>query len=106
MAAMVIMTMLASSQTSGTTDYSLARVQRASGKLVFMRCEPVAEYDVVMEVDPMNWGSTTDTPEKIADFIVSACLRKAKGTKKKEPIDFDAVVIGSTSKDIAIKFKK
>lgn len=86
-------------------DLSLARVQRVSGKLVFIRCEPVNAYNVVMEVEPFNWGGSKDTPEKIADFVVTRCLKKAKGNKKKADIDFDAVVIGSTRKDIAIKFK-
>ena len=33
-------------------DTSLARVTRVSGKLVFMRCEPIADYDVAFDVAP------------------------------------------------------
>jgi len=101
----IVMSFLSFINQNGEKDLSLARVQRASGKLVFMRCEPINDYDVVMEVEPFNFGGSKDTPEKIASFIVSRCLQKAKGNKKNPDIEFDGVVIGSTRKDIAIKFK-
>lgn len=79
-------------------DYSLARVTKVTGKFVFMRCEPINNYDVVFDVNP--WGSAKN-PEEIANLIVTDALKVGK----KKGLDFDAVVIGSTKKDIAIKFK-
>ncbi|MFL5765762.1 MAG: hypothetical protein ACJ77K_17580 [Bacteroidia bacterium] len=79
-------------------DPSLARVSKVSGKWVFMRCEPIQDYDVVFDVAP--WGSGK-TPEDIANLIVTDALKVGK----KKKLDFDAVVIGSTKRDIAIKFK-
>lgn len=79
-------------------DFSLARVSKVSGKWVFMRCEPIQDYDVVFDVAP--WGSGK-TPEDIANLIVTDAIKVGK----KKKIEFDAVVIGSTKRDIAIKFK-
>lgn len=79
-------------------DQSLARVTKVSGKYVFMRCEPLVDYEVVFDVAP--WGSGK-TPEDIANLIVTDALKVGK----KKKLEFDAVVIGSTKRDIAIKFK-
>lgn len=79
-------------------DYSLAHVTKESGKWVFIRCEPTNDYDVAFTVNP--WGSAK-SPEDIANLIVTDAIKVGK----KKNIDFDAVVIGSGKKDIAIKFK-
>ena len=79
-------------------DYGLARVTKASGKWIFIRCEPVNDYDVAFEVSP--WGSPKN-PEEIANLLVTDAIKVGK----KKKIDFDGIVIGSAKKDIAIKFK-
>lgn len=95
----IIVTLLLSFNYSPSEkDCSLARVSKASGKWVFIRCEPACDYDVAFEVSPRG---NENTPEGIANLIVTDALKVGK----KKGLDFDAVVIGSGKKDIAIKFK-
>lgn len=79
-------------------DKSLARVPKTQGKYVFIRCEPVVEYDVVFDYTFMTWSGT---PEEMA----TAGIESAKKRAKSKQLDFDGIIIGSGAKDIAIKFK-
>ena len=81
-------------------DLSLARVQKMSGKYIFLSCEPLNDYDVAFEIKGFTLGNF-DTPDEIANFVVKNAL-KISG---KEHKDFDGVVVGSGKVDIAIKFK-
>lgn len=81
-------------------DKGLARVEKKSGKYVFLECEPVTEYDVAFDVKAAVAGA-----EVPADFV-EVVLKKALKTGEKEHKDFDGVVIKSGQRsDIAIKFK-
>ena len=84
-------------------DKSLARVQKVSGKYVFLNCEPINEYEVVYEVKavPLSANSVSST-YKISNFV----LNKAFKMEKKQGKDFDAVIIGTSKYDLAIKFKE
>ncbi len=87
-------------QTQPEKDLSLARVQKMSGKLVFLSCEPVSSYDVAFEIRGVTL-STMKTPNEMANFVVKNALR----ISKRDSIEFDGVVIGSGKVDIAITFK-
>ena len=86
-----------------TQDKSLGRVQKMSGKLVFMYSEPVNEYDVAFEIKSPGivWSNPEATPDGIADFVVKRAMKISKEENK----EFDGVVIGSGKIDIAVKFK-
>jgi hypothetical protein len=81
-------------------DLSLARAQKMSGKYVFLKCEPVNDYDVAFEIKGFTLGNF-DTPDEIANFVIKNALK----ISAKENKDFDGVVIGNGKVDIAIKFK-
>jgi len=83
-------------------DASLAKVNKVSGKYIFLNCEPVNEYEVVYEVKavPLTTGQVS-TLDKISNFV----LKKAFKMKKKEGEDFDALIIGTSKFDLAIRFK-
>ncbi|HLO59231.1 MAG TPA: hypothetical protein VK179_10845 [Bacteroidales bacterium] len=81
-------------------DLSLSRVQKMSGKYVFINSEPINEYEVAFEIKGFTLGHF-DTPDEISNFVVKNAL-KISGKDHK---DFDGVIIGSGKVDIAIKFK-
>jgi hypothetical protein len=81
-------------------DLSLARVQKMSGKYVFLECEPLNDYEVAFEIKGFTLGNF-DTPDEISNFVVKNAIK----ISSKEHKDFDGVVIGSGKVDIAIKFK-
>lgn len=85
-------------------DYSLARVQRTTGKYVFTYCEPVQPYDVafIVEVKLVWSNSQINSVSKIQNLILDKAFKISKETGK----DFDAIIIGSGAKDLAIKFKE
>ena len=83
---------------------SISKVSKVSGKYVFMMSEPVQKYEVVMEINWNFWNSLTlgskDTPFKIANWVNNKFRRQ--GRRKK--IEYDAIIIGSSSQDFAIRF--
>ena len=83
-----------------TTDVSLCKAVKMSGKYVFMNSEPVRPYEVVYKVK-LGFLASGDNPTEIADLVI----RKAMKMERKEGKPFDAVIIGSTKYDLAIKFK-
>lgn len=95
----ILFTILSFCQTN--IDKSLARVQKVSGKYVFLNCEPLNEYEVIYEVKavPLSTSSVSST-DKISNFV----LNKALKMKKKQGKDFDALIIGTSKFDLAIKF--
>jgi hypothetical protein len=81
-------------------DLSLGHVQKMSGKLVFLNCEPVNNYDIAFEIKVISLGSFK-SPDDIANSVVKNALK----TSKKDNMEFDAVIVGSGRIDVAIKFK-
>lgn len=79
-------------------DTSLARVHKTKGKLVFLDCEPVHEYDVVFE---FKFKVYTGSFEEYRTRGIDAADKYAA----KESLNYDAIIVGNTKKDIAIKFK-
>jgi hypothetical protein len=88
-----------------TTDLALAKVDKISGKYIFLNAEPVAEYDVAFMVEiKVVWdNSQINSLDKITNLV----LNKAFKTAEKEDKEFDALIIKSGQKqDLAIKFKQ
>lgn len=83
-----------------TTDRSLCRAVKMSGKYVFMNSEPINDYEVVYYVK-LSGLVSGGSPTEIASLV----LTKALKMEKEEGKPFDAVIIGSTKYDLAIKFK-
>lgn len=81
-------------------DYSLSRAQKITGKYVFMYSEPIEKYEIVFDIQVIFTWSSLNTTTKIADAVYRAANRKSK----RKGLEYDAIIIGSTSKDIAIKF--
>ncbi len=83
-------------------DNAIARVRKNEGKLVFVQCEPLTNYDVVGKYDisglgqQILLGSCPSQQEKI-DKLIKKSIR--------DEIEFDAVMYGSSKYDFSIKFK-
>lgn len=83
-------------------DNAIARVKKNEGKLVFVQCEPLANYDIAGKYNisgvgqQVLLGSCPTYQQKIDKLI-----RKASNDK----LDFDGVMVGSSKNDFAIKFK-
>ena len=85
------------------TDFSLAKVNKVSGKYVFLNCEPVNDYEVIYEVKvtPVHTAQVSSL-DKISNIV----LKKAFKMKKKQGEDFDAIIIGNSRVDLAVRFKQ
>ena len=99
----IIITLLMAFNYSQDKDKSLGRVQKMTGKYVFMYCEPTNDYDIAFEIKSPGvvWSAPDATPDGIANFVVKRAMKISKEDNK----EFDGVVIGSGKIDIAIKFK-
>ena len=86
------------SHTSYNDDKDLCKVNKYSGKYLFWMCEPVAEYEEVFSVNASVSACETQTSQSedvVNEAIVQSSLNK---------IEFDAVIVGNTKRDVAIKF--
>ncbi len=82
------------------TGKDIAKVQRMSGKLVFINAEPVQEYEVAFEIKILASGF--DSPNDMSNKVVKKALKISEQENK----EFDGVIIGSGRVDVAIKFRK
>jgi hypothetical protein len=85
-----------------TKDNSIARVKKVEGKLLFVECEPIANYDVTAKYDVSGAGQkimTGTCPSQ--DEKIAKIMKKAG----KEKINYDGVMYGSSKNDLVIKFK-
>ena len=78
----------------------IIKAEKISGKYVFVDSEPVRPYEVVYKVK-LGIFSRGNNRREIADLVI----RKAMKMEKKEGKSFDAVIIGPTKYDLAIKYK-
>lgn len=82
-------------------DKGLARVEKKTGKYIFLECEPVQEYDVAFEIKVTLFA----VPENVQAWV-EPVLKKALKISEKEHKEFDAIVMKTGQRsDIAIKFK-
>lgn len=81
-------------------DKGLARVEKKSGKYIFLECEPLAEYDVAFDVKASTGGAW-----QLSDYAETA-LKRATKIADNEKKSFDGIIIkGGQKADIAVKFK-
>jgi hypothetical protein len=83
-------------------DNTIARVKKQEGKLVFVQCEPLMNYEIAGKFNIFGVGQqvllgTCPTHQQKIDKL----LQKAS----KDRLDFDGVIYGSTKNDLVIKFK-
>jgi hypothetical protein len=82
-------------------DNAIARVKKIEGKLLFVQCEPLVNYDIASKynvsggVQKLLLGTCPTLQDKIDKLIKKANKDKA----------FDGVMYGSSTNDLAIKFK-
>lgn len=85
---------------SYTDDNDLCVVNKRNGKLVFWNFDPTQEYDVVFT---FKGGSANhllqaeQSANMVKEAIVQASIDKT---------EFDAIIVGNTERDEAIKFKQ
>ncbi len=84
--------------TNETDQKGLGKVMVIDGKYVFTNCEPVAQYETAFEFTT-KVGSFGGCPS-VKDYA-EACVKSAM----KKGFPFDAVILGNTKYDLAIKFK-
>lgn len=89
------------SSINGETDYSLARVKKVNGKLAFLWNEPISEYEVVFTFDNGIENYNCLAPIQ----IIEASLENANKETINQEKFYDAVILGNTNKDVAIKWK-
>lgn len=85
-----------------TKDNAIARANKVEGVLFFVECEPLTKYDIASKFDVSGVGQqlllgTCPT----FDEKITKLMRKA--TKSKVP--YDALLYGSSTNDMSIKFK-
>ncbi|MFD2937711.1 hypothetical protein [Spirosoma flavum] len=82
------------------TDKGLVRVEKKSGKYVFLECEPVGDYEIAF-----NFVTRVSNVSQPGDFTFAAIEKAIKiGERKKK--EFDGIIIKTGAReDIAIKFK-
>ncbi len=83
---------------SDLDDKDLCKVSKYNGKYIFWQCVPVSDYEEVFTVKLFLENclrQTSQSEEMIKEAIVQASMSK---------IEFDAVVVGSTERDVAIRF--
>lgn len=83
----------------------IARVQRFSGKEIYVLSEPIRDYDVVDRMTT-EWGTSfvgqKNIQKQMQEIITRALNRVEKGKTK----DFDAVLTDDGDKMTLIKFKE
>lgn len=79
-------------------DISLAKAITIDGKYVFFNCEPIAPYEIAFDFSTtiVKFAGCPNMLE-----ITKACINSAN----KKEIPYDAIIIGSSKYDIAIRFK-
>jgi hypothetical protein len=86
-------------------EKELGRTKKIQGKLVFVMCEPVAEYETVETVNTaassLLAGQQSIT-DQVKEMVGKAVQKEAKGKIGK----FDAIITEDGSTAILIKFKE
>ncbi len=88
---------LAFTQRKSETDKSLAKVNQIDGKYVFINCTPAVPYETAFEY-------TTRLSKMGCPSILEMAEVSIKSASKKG-LPYDAIIVGDTKLDLAIKFK-
>lgn len=78
-------------------EKTLAKVTEVKGKPVFVNCTPVAPYDVAFDIEIKVGGFSCPSVLDIANALVKHA--------DKQGLPYDAIIMGSGKKDLAIRFK-
>ncbi len=78
-------------------DKSLAKVNQIDGKYVFINCTPAIPYETAFEY-------TTRLSKMGCPSILEMAEASVKSANKKG-LPYDAIIVGDTKLDLAIKFK-
>ena len=98
LAASLLFTIPALAQTTGP---HVGRAAQLQGKYVFYYAQPMAAYDVAFTFASTPTFNGCPNVAELAD----ACLKSALMEAGAQNRSFDAIIIGTGSRDIAIKFK-
>jgi len=82
-----------------TDDNDLCLVNNRNGKLVFWNCDPLEEYDVVFSFK--GTANNVTQAQQSANMVKEAIVQAHTDQK-----EFDAIIVGNTERDEAIKFKQ
>jgi hypothetical protein len=85
---------------SATFAQELAKVNRVEGKYIFYLNEPVSDYDIVF-----TFKTDLQTTCQTISGLVSSIMRAANYEAGAQGRPYDAIIIGNTERDLAIKFK-
>ena len=104
-----VMIFVSLSAMSQTDLKGLARVKKVQGVEVYISAEPLRDYTVVGNSSSTSFGSVVTElvgsqvrmSERV-NIIVTKAMKKRND--KKNPIDFDAILIDQDDKGILIKF--
>ena len=91
---------------AATTDNEkdVARVQKINGKMVFVMCEPLQEYEVVETVN--TTVSSLLAGQQSISAQVKEMVNKAIQREKKGKYSFDAILTADGNDAVLIKFKE
>lgn len=88
---------LAFTTKTSESDKSLAKVNQIDGKYVFINCRPAVPYETAFEY-------TTRLSKMGCPSILEMAEASVKSASKKG-LPYDAIIVGDTKLDLAIKFK-
>lgn len=83
---------------SGEQDKTLGKINLVDGKPVFVNCAPVVPYETAFEF--VTKAHSFGGCPTVDDF----CKESVKSANKKG-FPYDAIILGNTKYDLAIKFK-
>ena len=89
---------------SQSNETELARVKKMNGIETYIMCEPLREYDVVVDV---NTGAKAESilTGGLINKSISGRVEQFINRAKKENVNFDAIVYTSGKRIIGVKFK-
>ena len=92
--------MIFSFKNHNITDESkgLGKVLVIEGKYVFMSCVPMQPYETAFEYSTVVHGMGCPSISEMAQESIKSAMKKG--------FPFDAIILGDTKYDLAIKFKQ
>lgn len=89
---------------SQTDETELARVKRMNGVEIYIMCEPLREYEVVVDI---NTGAKAESilTGGLINKSISGRVEQFINRAKKENENFDAIVYTSGKRIVGVKFK-
>ncbi len=92
--------------TSPNADKDTARVSKIRGKLVFIYCEPLQDYEVVDELNTSMMDALSGQKGTIEEEVNGLLDRALARVKKGKMKDFDGLVTKDLTHGSFVKFKE